>query len=412
MSSPTQLRQQRFDIVKRMGELLTQGTPAALAQRKELDAQQETLRAQIETTERRLGYNLPNLGSEDLHIGGQSRVDQIRSTPEYRKGFHQWLRTGEQSPELRALLTDESTGGQTLIPIGFQKEIEIRLKSFAGLRQACRVVTTASGNILNWPTADDTTNTGEFLVEGTETGQDTNDPQFGNVAFVSNLVSSKTVTVSVQLVQDAFESVEGILADMFAIRLARTTEPAYYSGTGSGQPNGLITAVVAAGYTGGPTGSSQVLALGANANSGNSGDTEINSIGTQDIDNLFSALDPAYQTDAAFMANSTTWSKLRGQLDKYGRPIWQTSLASGEPDTIWGKKFYNNQFMEGIGATNISMVCGSFKHYVIRDVVGPTMIRYNELFMQYYKLGFQMFLRTDGQLLQPAAFTYLQHRQS
>jgi HK97 family phage major capsid protein len=392
---------------------IAENTSAGMSRWRELDVKQERIRLQIETLESRNEVSPPSFGSDlEINSASRSRIDEIRSTPAYRKGFHQWLRTGEHTPELRALLTDESTGGQTLIPIGFQREIDIRLKSFAGLRQACRIITTPTGNTLNWPTADDTTNTGEFLEEGTETGLDTNDPNFGNVAFTSNLLSSKTVTVSVQLATDAFESVEGILADMFAIRLARTSEPAYLSGNGDGEPNGLLTALATAAYTGGPSGSYIVLANGANANSGAAGDTEINSIGTGDIDNLYSALDPAYQANASFMANSTTWQKLRSQLDKYGRPIWVVSLSEGTPDKIWGRPIYVNQQMSGIGASNISMICGDFRHYAIRDVVGPTMVRFNELFMQSYRLGFQMFLRTDGQLLQPAAFTVLQHRQS
>jgi HK97 family phage major capsid protein len=411
-SYSVQKRKERAFIVREMGELLVQGTPAALSRRKELDDKQEKLRVDIETCERREGYQLPGINTE--YERALTPVDEQRSAQEYRKNFWAVMtrRPEEISQEQRAgLLSGDSSAGY-LIPIGFQRELEARLKSFSGLRQAARIVTTATGNTLNWPTADDTTNTGEFLVEGTETQLDTNDPTFGNVAFTSSLVSSKTVTVSVQTLTDAFENVEGILSNFFAIRLARTTEPTYLNGSGSGEPNGLLTALASANYTGGPDGSYIVLANGANANSGNSADTEINSIGTQDIDNLLSALDPAYQANASYMAHSSVFSKLRGQLDKYGRPIWNVSLASGEPDTLWGKKYYQNQFMSPIGASNISMICGDFSHYVIRDVLGMTMIRYNELFMQYYKIGYQMFLRTDGQLLQPAAFAVLQHRQS
>jgi HK97 family phage major capsid protein len=405
-------RVERAAIVKEMGELLMQGTPAALSRRKELDEKQEKLRQDIETGERRLGYQLPGVNTDVER--SLTPLDEQRSSQEYRKNFwNAMTRSPEQvTAEMRSgLLSNDGSAGY-LIPIGFQRELETRLKSYAGLRQVCRIVTTSSGNTLNWPTMDDTTNTGEFLVEGNETQLDTNDPAFGNIAFSSNLVSSKTVTVSVQTATDAFEQIEGILADAFAIRLARTTEPTYLTGTGSGQPKGLLTALLAANYTGGPTGSSQVLAVGANANSGNEADTDLNSIGTQDISNLIEALDPAYQAQAELMGNNLTWSKLRSQLDKYGRPLWGTSLASGEPDTIYGKKYYNNQQMETIGAGNISLLAGDFSKYVIRDVVGMTMVRFNELFMQSYKLGYQMFLRTDGQLLQPAAFTYLQHPDS
>jgi HK97 family phage major capsid protein len=407
-----QKRAERASIVREMGALLVEGTAAAMSRRQELNEKQEKLQFDIETCERREGYQLPGVNTEFER--SLAPTDEQRSSLDYRKNFWSAMtRSPEQvTQEMRAgLLSNDGSAGY-LIPIGFQRDLESRLKSFAGLRQACRNILTQTGATLNWPTVDDTTNTGEYLVEGTQTGLDTNDPAFGNVAFSSYLVSSKTVTVSVQTATDAFEQIEGILADLFAIRLARTTEPTYLTGSGSGQPNGLLTALAAANYTGGPNGSYVVLANGAFANSDNSADTEINSIGTQDISNLIAALDPAYQAQASLMGNNLTWSKLRSQLDRYGRPIWAASLASGEPDTVYGKKYYNNQQMELIGAGNLSLIAGDFSKYVIRDVVGMTMVRFNELFMQSYKLGYQMFLRTDAQLLQPAAFTVLQHRNS
>jgi HK97 family phage major capsid protein len=431
MSLSLRLRQERHAIVQEMRTLCEKKDPASIARWKQLDDQQMSIRQKIASAETdNLETEMSEIRNADRpyvntresasafgdrgNVRPLSRTDQIRSTPEYRDKF--WgamTRSPEEiTPEMRAgLLSNDGSAGY-LIPIGFQRELETRLKSFAGLRQACRIVTTSTGGVLNWPTVDDSTNVGEYLTEGNETQLDTNDPAFGNVAFGSNLVSSKTVTVSVQTLQDAFESVEGILADLFSIRLARTTEPTYLTGNGSGQPNGLLAAILAANYTGGPNGSAEVLANGANANSGNSADTEINSVGTQDISNLIAALDPSYQSQASLMANNLTWSKLRSQLDKYGRSLWAVSLAEGEPDTVYGRKFYNNQQMAQIGASNISMIAGDFSKYVIRDVLGMTMVRFNELFMQSYKVGFQMFLRTDGQLLQPAAFTYLQHRQS
>jgi HK97 family phage major capsid protein len=425
MSLSLRLRQDRHALVQEMRTVCDSKNPSDAARWKELDVKQEALRAQIQDAETNnletemstvRNADRPNVDTRDsatLFGNGTpalTRSQEIRSTAAYRKQFGAWVAGGDKSPEMRDLETINSTGGQTLVPVGFQREIDKRLKSFAGIRQAARIVTTPKGAPLTWPTADDTLNTGQFLPETNATSEQ--DPTFGSVTFGSNLVSSKLVKISVQLAQDSFESVEMILADMLSKRIGRVTEPTYLTGNGSGQPNGLLTALIAAGYTGGPSGSSQVLALGANANSGNSADNEVNSIGTGDIDALYSALDPEYAANASYMANSTTWQKLRGQLDKYGRPIWSVSLSSGAPDQIWGRPIFNNQQMAGIGAGNISMLCGDFNHYVIRDVLGLTMVRFNELYMSTYEIGYQMFIRTDGQLLQSAAFTYLQHRAS
>jgi HK97 family phage major capsid protein len=206
----------------------------------------------------------------------------------------------------------------------------------------------------------------------------------------------------VQLETDSAFDIASVLNNAFAKRIARATEPTYLTGNGSGQPNGLLTALATAGNT-------PVLAVGANANSGSEGDTDLNSLGSEDFSNLIDALDPDYRPNASFMANSTSWSRVRRTLDKYGRPIWATSLQTGDPDKVYGYKWYNNQQMSGIGAGNKSLIFGDFNSYCIRDVVGFALIRYAELFMQNYQRGYQAFIRTDGQLLQPAAFAVLQH---
>jgi HK97 family phage major capsid protein len=149
--------------------------------------------------------------------------------------------------------------------------------------------------------------------------------------------------------------------------------------------------------------------MGANTNSGNAGDTEINSVGSEDLSALIDALDPDYRPGAAFMANASTWGRIRRTLDKYGRPIWQTSLSSGQPDSVMGFPWWNNQQMAAIAPSAKSVIFGQFDKYVIRDVLGLTLIRYNELFMVNYQRGYQAFIRTDGQCLQPNAFSVLQH---
>lgn len=408
MSLSLRLRAERKAISEQMRTLLGSTSTGAAEQWRTLDAAQEALRVRIETVEqdgieRDLSNNnhnreLPNIGHEDTRE--LTRSQQIRSTPQYKRDFDHWLRTGEKSAEMRAIGAATGADGATLVPQGFEQNLEVKLKSFAGLRQACTILKTATGNPLPWPTEDDTANSGEFLAEAA--GGTSADPTFSNVNLGSNLVSSKLVKVSVQLEQDSAFDIAGVLLDAFAKRISRVTEPTYLTGSGTGQPNGLLTALVAASVA-------PVYAVGANANSGSAGDNEVNSLGSADFSNLIDALDPDYRQNASFMANSSAWGKVRRTLDKYGRPIWNTSLQTGDPDKVYSYPYYYNQQMAGIGASNISLIFGDFSKYIIRDSAGLTLVRFNELFMQNYQRGFQAFIRTDGQLLQPAAFAYLKH---
>lgn len=85
--------------------------------------------------------------------------------------------------------------------------------------------------------------------------------------------------------------------------LGRGTNKAYTVGDGSGTYGGimgLLPALIAAGGR-------SVRLVAGNSNSGNAGDTNLNTIGTDDFDNLIAALDPAYRPDAMFQTNQATF---------------------------------------------------------------------------------------------------------
>jgi HK97 family phage major capsid protein len=400
VKSAIELRAERHAISLEMGKLIDIDTPDSRAKFKELDRAQEKLAAQIEDAEsRKSRFALPNVGRSSEELNPR---EQMRSSEEYRRAANHYMRTGEMG-ELRAL-NSVSGDGSTLVPTGFQREVEIYRKAIGGPRLVSRVVTTSSGNTLPWPTEQDTSNAGVWLAESAATSEV--DPTFSNVTLYADLISSGTVLTPVELLQDSAFSMEATLAESFGLRLARGQAAAFTTGNGLQTP-GLVTELVSAGGR-------NVLAVGGNNNSGNDADTDINSIGTDDFSNLITAVDKAYRTGdrVYFMGNQSAFDKVRTLKDKYGRPIWQTSLSEGAGDTIDGYPWIHNQAMAGIGAGNISMIFGNFSKYIIRDVLGMTMIRYNELFMQNRQIGYEMYARTFGKLLNPTAFSYLIHPDS
>jgi HK97 family phage major capsid protein len=109
------------------------------------------------------------------------------------------------------------------------------------------------------------------------------------------------------------------------------------------------------------------------------------------------------------MAHQTTLDTFRKQKDGFGRPLWNVSVSEDEPDTIYGYGYQWNQNMDTIAASANSVLFGNFEHYVIRDVGPATFFVFQETYMANLQKGFQAFLRTDGQLLQGAAFSVLEH---
>jgi HK97 family phage major capsid protein len=428
MSQKSQeLRVKRAALIQEQHDLTEKTSFAgeAEARWKELDKQQEALRVQIEAVEKTEG--LVAEMDKSTHVErtqpttgfpvAQTREDrnkviaEKRASKEYGDAFERTIRTGKIASELEELRTysglDAQSGvGENIVPIGFQKELEIKMKYFGGMRNVARVINTSAGNTLDWPTMDDTTNTGEWLAEAGTIAQV--NPSFAQVQFTSNVADSKQVLVSIQLLQDSAFDVQGLLTDAFAIRLARITNAGYTTGTGTTQPVGLLNGV---GSTGIPA-SNIEYAVGASSNNSSSSYNEVNSIGTDDLGNLIAGLDPSYRQNAKFMATQATFDFLRKVKDGFGRPIWTDSLAAAVPDKIFGYGYQWNADMSGIGATNNSMLFGDFSHYVIRDVGPVTFFVFQELYMASLQRGYVCFLRTDGQLLQPAAFAVLQHRDS
>jgi HK97 family phage major capsid protein len=408
-----ELRQERHAISLQMAELLNSTAADAMSQWKTLNEKQEALRVKIDAIEstEKLAKELeavrnverPNVGADLPSAATPSaRALALRATDSYKAEFETFLRTGKMSPamhEARALVAASST----LVPQGFEDELIIKLKAWGGMTRVCRTISTSTGNPLPWPNADDTTNVGEWLTEAAGVG--TADPTFSNVTLGANKLSSKQVKLSVELEQDSAFNIAELLVNMFARRMGTTANAAFTVGDGTstyGTITGLINALVTA------TGRN-VLALGANSNSGVAGDTALNSIGTDDLSNLITAVDPAYRAGAKFVANQSAWDKLRNLKDKYGRPIWQVSLASGVPDSILGYSYDYNQDIAAIAPGAKTVVFGDFSNYVVRNVLGFTLVRFDELYMANYQRAYQAFARMDGKLLQASAFSYLIH---
>lgn len=429
-----ELRQKRNDLIQEMHSLTekTEFPDEASKRWDDLDKQQKAIEGQIlrmeqseKLTEEMRGVKAPPQAApgagdpEDrgTPAGPEAAVKALRTkleSQEYRAAFFDYVRNGTQDcdRESRKMLEETfreartytglnvgtGTQGGYVVPIGFQKEIEQKMKALGRMRENCRVVPTSTGGILDWPTLDDTTNSGRWLAEAAPVSQ--TNPTYGQIQFSAYLASSDQVLLSVQLLQDSAFDLEPELSQAFGTRLGRLTNLAYTKGSGSGQPTGLITAILAQASP------NTVTAVGSNTNDG-AGGTEANSIGSDDLDNLISAVDPAYRVNGKFMMSWKVIDTLRKLKDKYGRPLWVSSLAVGEPDRIFGYPFDWNADMDIVGAGNNPVLFGDFSKYIIRDVAGFTMVRYNELYMPNHQIGFQAFLRTDGNLIQPAAFSLL-----
>ena len=288
----------------------------------------------------------------------------------------QYLQRASWTPaESRAMGVGSDTGGGYLVPDDYRREIEKAMVMYGGMREAARVLQTASGNDLIIPTVNDTSNTGEIV--GEHQAVTTQDVAIGQRVLRAYMYSSKEVLVSLELLEDSAVDVEALLRDLFAERLGRITNTHFTTGTGADRPTGITIDAV-----------SGVTAAAVNA------------VTTDELVNLEFSVDRAYRANAKWMFHSNTLRDLKKLVDGEGRFLWQQGgLQSGTPNQLMGYSYVVNDDMPQMLTGNKAILFGQLDKYLIRDVMGIRVLRLNERYAENHQVAFFAFSRHDGKLI-------------
>jgi len=310
-------------------------------------------------------------------------------------------RTDDQASSMWGNVTGQTysgtsgTQGGVFVPASFQYEVEVATKYFAPMVSdgVCRVIRTATGAVMPFPTSNDTNQSAQILADATqETEQSV---PVAVVNFGAFKYSSKIVRISVELAQDSAFNLEDFLKQAFAVRFGRGYERDFTVGNGSGQPYGILNATIASGVT-------PVIGVGASPNDGVSATSGTTNIGTNDLVALEHSVDPSYRRGGKFMLHDQTLKVIKQLLDKYGRPVWLPGLASNSPNTILGYEYVVNQSMPSLAssqASKNSVLFGDLSKYVIRIVRDMNVLRLDERYADFGQIGFLAFSRADGNLV-------------
>lgn len=359
--------------------------------------------AEFERVER---DGLEGIGRESEDLQEQREQAGPTGTESYERAFRSWLRGGIKSlsnDEQRTLqvgwnevegraagVGTNSAGGYT-VPPAFRNRIVERLRLITAVRDVATVITTDTGASLPWPTVDDTTNIGAILAENTQVSEQ--DVVFGQASIGAYMYTSKLIRVSFQLLNDAAFDVEGFLARILATRIGRIQNQHFTTGTGTGQPLGLVT--------GG--------AVGVTAPTGNT--TGLTATGGLDaLFDLIESLDPAYASgNLQWMLPQAGRGILRKLRDGQNRPLWEPSLQVGLPDSFLGYGIKLNNDMPALAANSKSIAFGDFEEgYLVRDVNDFFLLQLNERYADYLQTGFVGFQRSDGTVQNTNSYKLLQ----
>lgn len=310
--------------------------------------------------------------------------DQKR--PEHLNAFWKLMKNGEKlmTPEEWGVLRNtmsvgtSAQGGYT-VPTEVATSVADALKAYGGMRSVAEVFRTTAGNDINFPTSDGTSETGELIGENTTaTGAD---PSFGVVTLKTYKFSSKVVAVPFELLQDSSIDMEGFIRSRLATRLGRVTNTYFTTGTGTAQPNGIVTA--AASGKVGTTGQTVTVIF-------------------DDLVDLVHSVDPAYRAlgKCRFMMNDASLKVIRKLKDSQGRPIFlpgYDGLAGPMPDTLLGYPITINQDVATMAANAKSILFGDFSYYKIRDAMDIQMFRFDDsAYIKLGQIGFLAWMRSGG----------------
>ncbi len=408
----TVLLQKRHSLINQMTEVLAQAGKARAkgdeTRAAELEADYEKM-AKDETVYDRYIHNRLDLEArekkaaaehiEDLDKRGQPAGggDKVKAL-EYRDAYRVWFTQGESglNQEMRVLLSEKrgtntqlagtaNLGGYTIDTELFPQIVEA-MKSYSGIFQACRVISTTGGNTLYVPTVDDTATEANLIAEAAAiTVQDLT---FGQKQLDAYKYATQ-MKVSWELMQDSAFNMDAEIRNAFAPRFGRALNTSCTTGTGSAQPNGVVTA-----STLGKTTASATAFTFA------------------EITDLIHNVDPAYRTSetCGFMFHDVVLAAIKklaiGASD--ARSLWVPSWRDGEPDRIEGYRYWINQGMDStINTASKIMLFGDFQYYVVRLVQELVTLRLNERYADNGLVGYIGYMRWDGECVNTAAIQHM-----
>jgi HK97 family phage major capsid protein len=332
---------------------------------------------------------------DDKVVGEPEDKKAVTATEDYRKAFQNYLKTGVkrglvvgEDRESRALQMDlDESGGYTVVPEVFARELIKAVDNMVFMRQYARVETMANAASLGVPSLDadpaDPIWTSELGI-----GDEDSTMDFGKRELSPHPLA-KYIKVSRKLLRTSAFDIEGLVRDRLAYKFAVVEENAFLNGSGAGQPLGVFTA------------SDDGIGTGQDVSTGNT-DTSITFDGLKEAKYT---LKPNYWKSARWIFHRDGVKQISKLKDGEGQYIWQPAVIAGDPDRILSmpthmSEYAPNTFTSG----NYVGILGDFSKYWIVDALDMELQRLVELYAATNQIGFIGRKETDGMPVLAEAF--------
>ena len=318
-------------------------------------------------------------------------VSQVRPETRAPKGDEEVLRAMGRG-ELRGYtfetrdVVKTSTGSP--VPTSFFDQVIAQARLVGPMLDTSTVLRTAGGENLQIPSQAGWS-TAAITGEGTAIGE--SDPAFNSFITLGAYKYSFLLQLSRELIEDSGVDILSFIATQTGNAIGYAVNTALTTGSGTNQPNGIVTAAASAvtGTTSGPT------------------------FSADDLVTLAYSLDGAARRlpGVGWMMNTASLGAVRKLKDNGGRYIFEPSLADGN-DRVLNYPVFENPAMASNASATKSVIFGHLPSYYVRMAGGLRLDRSDDYAFNTDLVTFRATMRVDGNLPQTSHVKFYKNANS
>jgi HK97 family phage major capsid protein len=270
-------------------------------------------------------------------------------------------------------ITKGSTGSP--VPTSFYDQVILLARTVGPMLETSTILNTASGENLQIPSLS-TYSVGTVTTEGNAIGE--SDPVFNSFRTLGAYKYSFLTQVSRELVEDAGIDILSFLAVQTGNALGFAINEGLTTGTGTVQPNGIVTRAGSA-VTG----------------------TSLNPTADNLIDLVY-AVDTVGRRlpGTGFQMNSASIANVRKLKDNAGQYLFTPALSAEARDLLLGYPIFENPAMATAASAVKPVIFGNLPSYYVRSVGGIKLDRSDDFAFSNDLITFRATARYDGDLIQ------------
>ena len=299
----------------------------------------------------RLGQLETVTSRPELGLNHSTSADDLQ----HQQSFTQYLRKGidRDLPKLqqKSLSTLSESDGGYLVTTQMSKQIISNIEASSIMRNLASAETISSDSL---DIIEDSDEAGAGWVAETAVRDDTKTPKVDKRRILVHELYAQPKATQ-KLIDDAAIDIGQWLSEKIANSFTAIENQAFLLGDGKGKPRGILTHTA-----------SKIEQVNAE-----------NQITTDDLINLYYALDSKFAARASFLMHRNMLQIIRMLKDQTtGQYLWSPGLAIGAADTLLGAKIFESADMPLPAEGNIALAFADFKaSYKIVDRAGIRVLR-------------------------------------